>query len=68
MSSIQLNLRIYPLKYIEKAIEDYHNVVGIRYHIEENKAILNFDCEEEVFSLIKNELCNYIIGLIGKYI
>lgn len=68
MQSFELNLKIYPLKYIKKAIEDYSGVVETKYSIEENAAILNFNCKKKDFKLVKNELCNYIIGLIGKYI
>lgn len=68
MYNLELNLNIYPLKYIKKAIEDYRNVVEIQYNIETNKVIVSFNCDEEDFSLIKHEFCNYIIGLIGKAI
>lgn len=68
MQFFKLNLEIYPLKDIKKAIEDYSNLVKIKCSLEENTAVLNLDCDEEDFQIIKNEFCNYLIGLIGKYI
>ncbi|AWI05952.1 HxsD-like protein [Clostridium drakei] len=68
MQFFKLNLEIYPLKYIKKAIEDYSSLVKIKCSLEENTVILNFDCDEEDFQIIKNEFCNYLIGLVGKYI
>ena len=68
MNNLELNLNIYPLKYIEKAVEDYMSIVKITYSIKADKILLNFNCNEEDFRLIRNEFGNYIIGLIGKYV
>ncbi|MBV7276157.1 hypothetical protein I6U48_25050 [Clostridium sp. PL3] len=68
MNSLELNLNIYPLKYIEKAIEDYMSIVKITYSIEADKILLSFNCNEDDFRLISNEFGNYLIGLIGKYV
>ncbi|OAA91085.1 hypothetical protein WY13_00915 [Clostridium ljungdahlii] len=69
MQFFRLNLKIYNLKDIKKAVEDYRNLVEIRYNLEENNTvILKLNCNEEDFEIIKNEFCNYVIGLVGKHI
>ena len=68
MQLFKLNLKIYPLKAIKKAVEDYSGLVKIKCSLEENTAVLNLVCKEEDFEIIKNEFCNYIIGLVGKHI
>ncbi|AGY77736.1 HxsD-like protein [Clostridium autoethanogenum] len=70
MQFFRLNLKIYNLKDIKKAIEDYRSLVEIRYNLEENNTVILklINCNDEDFQIIKNEFCNYVIGLVGKHI
>lgn len=68
MRYVELNLAIYPLKYIEQAIHDYSSITKISYCIENNIAVLNFKCDLYKFEIVKNEFCNYVIALIGRVV
>lgn len=68
MRCVELNLDIYPLKYIEQAIHDYISISKISCCIENNMAVLNFKCDLDKFEAIKDEFCNYVIALIGRVV
>ncbi|MFD3158750.1 HxsD-like protein (plasmid) [Haloimpatiens sp. FM7330] len=67
MDNLQLNTYIYPLKFINKAIEDYSQFIDKNSSLitEKNTSIV-FNCNTEEINLLKNEFCNYLIYLIGR--
>lgn len=68
MKCVELNLGIYPLKYIEQAIHDYNSITKISCSIKNNVAVLNFKCDLDKFEIVRNEFCNYVIALIGRVV
>lgn len=62
---LELNLKIYPLREVERAIYDYRDICKITYKKINNKVILIFnDIKQEGNDLkIKEEFCNYLIGI-----
>lgn len=68
MRCVELNLDIYPLKYIEQAIHDYSSITKISCYIDNNMAVLNFKCDLDKLEIVENEFCNYVIALIGRVV
>lgn len=67
MNCIGFDDRIYEIKFIMQAIEDYNNIASISYIFNESNHIITLTFKEFTldFELIKNEFCNYLIELIA---
>lgn len=67
MNNLILNLKIYPLKTIEYAIQMFSEFVFIQLkQISGEKVQLIFQCEDSDKKFYQDEFCNYVIYLMGK--
>lgn len=68
MNTLAFNLKLYPIKYIKSCISIYNTHVKAEYDIDykQNKVFIKFLCPDDYYELVKDEFCNYLIGLIVK--
>lgn len=69
LNNFKLNLSIYPLTVIKKAVKDYQNIIKVEYEINRRQNyidIIFYDLDND-FELYKLEFCNYLIALIAVW-